>query len=467
MRCSLAPPIAVAAAIGDPPLAATASARATHAAAMHHPRTRVRRTYDHRIRQLVVLRGGVGLARQFDVPDSTARSWHRRDLPDVVSLGELHSDHLALIADNARLKRKLALLVGVVGLLLALIRTLGLRLDDERLPEGRGKRILLHAIERARRNMPLAHALRVLRLTPARFHAWRGRDVRCALDDAPSCPRARPTRLSAPERFAIKTLAVSTAFAHMPMRTLALFAQRHGIVHATAATWYRLVHERGWQRPRTRVHPKPPKEGIRADRPGEFLHIDVTVIRLLDGSRAFVQAIIDNYSRMILAHAVTTTYDGSLTASLLRQAFVVLRGRAGAILFCDDGRENRGDVVDRALDDTGILQLVAQGHVTFSNSMIEAFWRSMKHGFLFLQRLDSVTALERFVDFYVHEHNTVMPHSAFRGQTPEEIFRGIGDHVPAELAVKRSEARVKRIADNRRTHCVTCPANTAPTGHVP
>jgi len=262
-------------------------------------------------------------------------------------------------------------------------------------------------------------------------------------------------------------LATSAAFAHMSTRALALFAQRQGLVHATAATWYRTVRRLGWRRPRTRIHPRPPTEGIRAERPGQFLHIDVTVVRLLDGSRAFVQAVLDNYSRKILAHAVTASYDGSLTAALLHRAFDALAERGKALLFSDGGPENQGPAVEHALDDAGVLQLVAHGQVTFSNSMIEAFWRSLKHNFLFLQRLDSLAALTRFVDFYVHEHNAVIPHSAFQGQTPDEIFSGTGHQLPGALRDKRAAAREARIAENRRARCSTCPNQPPPHRPVP
>src|SRR4051812_47665000 len=54
-------------------------------------------------------------------------------------------------------------------------------------------------------------------------------------------------------------------------------------------------------RPRQRVHPVKPKVGIRAARANEIWHIDTTVIRLLDGSRVYLRAVIDNFSRRILA----------------------------------------------------------------------------------------------------------------------------------------------------------------------
>ena len=53
--------------------------------------------------------------------------------------------------------------------------------------------------------------------------------------------------------------------------------------------------------------------------------------------------------------------------------------------------------------------------------MIEAFWRSMKHQWLYLNSLDSVAAVRRRVSFYVAAHNTAVPHSAFQGQTPDEM----------------------------------------------
>jgi hypothetical protein len=45
------------------------------------------------------------------------------------------------------------------------------------------------------------------------------------------------------------------------------------------------------------------------------------------------------------------------------------------------------------------------------------------------------------IEFYVRAHNEVMPHSAFQGQTPDEVFFGIGDEVPKRLAEARESAR--------------------------
>jgi hypothetical protein len=71
--------------------------------------------------------------------------------------------------------------------------------------------------------------------------------------------------------------------------------------------------------------------------------------------------------------------------------------------------------------------------IVSSNSIVERFWMSAKHGWLYLNELPNNTVLESLVGFDVQQHNSVMPHSAFHGQTLDEIYFGTGDDVPARL----------------------------------
>jgi hypothetical protein len=175
------------------------------------------------------------------------------------------------------------------------------RTEYERHSDCRSKAALLRAIERASRVLPLRSALRIARLSPSRYHSWRQVEAGCELDDQPSCPRVRPTRLTATEIESMRTLAESGEHRHMSLRALALHAQRIGKVVASPSTWYRFARKLAWGRPRRRLYPAKPKIGIRASAPGELLHLDVTIIRLFDGTRAYLHAAIDNYSRRILS----------------------------------------------------------------------------------------------------------------------------------------------------------------------
>ncbi len=112
--------------------------------------------------------------------------------------------------------------------------------------------------------------------------------------------------------------------------------------------------------------------------------------------------------------------------------------------------------VDDELSGANLERVLAQIDVTYSNSMIEAFWRSLKHSWLYLHGLESESGLGHLIAFYVQAHNEVMPHSAFNGQTPDEVYFGTGSAIAAELAVGRVRARELRMARNRGAQCGVC-----------
>jgi hypothetical protein len=129
-------------------------------------------------------------------------------------------------------------------------------------------------------------------------------------------------------------------------------------------------------------------------------------------------------------------------------------------VFADSGIENVNRGVDNLLEHEKLTRVLAQVEVTFSNSMIEAFFRSLKHSWIYLHTLDNFTALGRLIEFYVTAHNEVMPHSAFEGQTPNEMYFGAGDVVAAELATARKTAREERMKVNREAACAVCVGET-------
>jgi len=50
--------------------------------------------------------------------------------------------------------------------------------------------------------------------------------------------------------------------------------------------------------------------------------------------------------------------------------------------------------------------------------------------------------VRRLVEIYVAEHNSRLPHSAFGGQTPDEMYFGTGGGVEQRLAAGRRAARL-------------------------
>ncbi len=87
---------------------------------------------------------------------------------------------------------------------------------------------------------------------------------------------------------------------------------------------------------------------------------------------------------------------------------------------------------------------------------VESDLNSLNGGGLFLNSLDSVSALRRHVSFYITAHNTEVPHSAFRGQTPDEVYTETGERIAAELEMAKEKAREERLDRNRAMSCTGC-----------
>jgi putative transposase len=82
---------------------------------------------------------------------------------------------------------------------------------------------------------------------------------------------------------AIEAMVTSPEYRPVPTGTLAVLAQRLGTVWASSSTWYHLVRQYGWRRPRLRVHPAKPKIGLRPTRADDMWHIDTTSSACLTG----------------------------------------------------------------------------------------------------------------------------------------------------------------------------------------
>ena len=419
-------------------------------------RKRAQRTYDHRLVRLVQDTGDVSIAIRAGVPRSTAAGWIRRAPRTVTTCPDLNESLIVLRGQVARLEGRVRRLTAVLRLLFALLRAFQPDFARRRFPAG-DKARLLRAIDRSHGVFRIRRILRVLGLSPSRLHAWRTAARECELADRSSCPGSSPQQLTAEEVSKIRQMVKDPEFRRVPTGRLAILAQRLSEVFASPSTWFRLVRDRGWRRPRLRVHPESPKVGIRATRPNEIIHIDTTVIRLLDGTRAYLHAVIDDFSRRILAWRVAERFDpGNAIAVLLQAGRRVLGEGQPPTVIADSGVENvNRDVA--ALIESGLLRRVlAMTEIRFSNSLIEAWWRSLKHQWLFLNTLDSVARVRKLVAFYVAEHNSRLPHSAFRGETPDEMYFGTGPGVPDRLVVSRENARLARLKANRAAKCGEC-----------
>lgn len=416
-----------------------------------------RRVYDARVRELVCATGNPRLFPELNIPKSTLRGWINGEFRTAVGTESVTRIEVELYAENAKLRRRVRVLQTIMCLLLVLVRAAGCRLDGERLPDGAAKRRLLHAIDKARNVVALASVLKVVGLSNARYHTWNRRDKACELTDRSSCPKKSPNQLTRAELESIRELATSDEYRHMPTSTLSRFAQRAGRVYASASTWLRLIRERGCRRPRMRIHPAKPTVGIRASKPNEIWHLDVTVIRLLNGTKLYLHGVVDNFSRRLLAWKLEEKLSPTTTCVVLAEAAKYLPEALRRVtLLTDSGVENVNCTVDWFLLSGVLKRVLAQVEIVESNSLVESFWRGLKHSWLFINSLDSRATAQRLVSFYVEQYNEVMPHSALDYRTPDEINFERAEDMPGKLSVARRTAREARATSNRAMTCEAC-----------
>src|SRR5262249_2948868 len=110
-------------------------------------------------------------------------------------------------------------------------------------------------------------------------------------------------------------------------------------------------------------------------------HIDTTVIPLLDGTHAYLHAVIDNFSRRVLAWRVAETFSPANTVAGLVEARPGAMPSGAAPVGLADGRvEDVNARVDELISTGALGRVLAFTELKFSNSMIEAWWRSLKIG---------------------------------------------------------------------------------------
>ena len=124
-----------------------------------------------------------------------------------------------------------------------------------------------------------------------------------------------------------------------------------------------------------------PKVGLRTTRPDEIWHIDTTVIHLLDGdprlSARRHRQLLSTSARVARGRHVRT---GNTVAALLEATRGTTRSVSAPVVVADAGVENVNAQVDALIATGAFRRLLAFTELRFSNSMIEAWWRSLKIG---------------------------------------------------------------------------------------
>ncbi|MDE0464593.1 MAG: IS3 family transposase [Caldilineaceae bacterium] len=143
---------------------------------------------------------------------------------------------------------------------------------------------------------------------------------------------------------------------------------------------------------------------------------DITYVPLLRGFMYLV-AVIDWYSRYVLAWQLSNTLDGIFCLDALRQALSTGRPK---IFNTDQGAQFTADAFTACLLAANIQVSMDGRGRALDNVFCERLWRSVKYENIYLNQYDTVpqlqTGLRAYFDFYNHER----PHQSLNYRTPAE-----------------------------------------------
>ena len=156
---------------------------------------------------------------------------------------------------------------------------------------------------------------------------------------------------------------------------------------------------------------------VAAKHPNHVWSCDITYVPL-EGGFAYLVAVIDWYSRMVLSWRLSNT----MTADFCIEALEAALNLGKPLIFnTDQGSQFTCNDFTKILIDSGIAVSMDGKGRALDNIFIERLWRSVKYEDIYIrgyQRMPEANAgLGRYFDFY----NVERPHQSLDYMTPQEV----------------------------------------------
>jgi putative transposase len=216
-----------------------------------------------------------------------------------------------------------------------------------------------------------------------------------------------------------------TPFYGWPRMTAWLHQQGHAVNGKRVRRLMRLMGLHAiYPRPRT-SHPTSTQRrypyllhGVEILRPNHVWSADITYVSMPRGFMYLV-AIVDWFSRYVLAWRLSNTLEGQFCVDALSMA---LQGGQPDIFNTDQGAQFTATAFTTTLETAGIrVSMDGRGRV-FDNIFIERLWRTVKYEHLYLREYASVLDLEAGLRAYFQFYNHERLHQSLSYQTPATVY---------------------------------------------
>ena len=370
------------------------------------------------------------------IPTSTSVYWKNKDVAyysgaEFEEMAQCTLEDLKIIAD-LRLQKSRELFVAFCKLYLTILNLFG-EAKFQKLIKSNYKVLTpqIGKLNEVYGNKKMV--LQFLKISSNQFGHWQKmKKYECKESLIWLCYKRVSRQISQKEINIMKLLLADKRYLHWSSGSVWGKAVKDGKISMSRQSWYHYAKLRGLGLKHRKFYQKRKRISVRAEKPNEIWHMDVTRYKTTDNKMMCIYTLMDNFSRKVLAWDVSEKLSGVIRLESLKRAineqflqkdYLEIKTQK-LDLIVDGGSENNNFTVQEFLKNcqVEVHKKIALKDVLFSNSLIEGNNRILKQSYLKNVELSSAE-LESYINKSIIEYNSIKPHYFHKIYTPDEIFK--------------------------------------------
>ena len=161
--------------------------------------------------------------------------------------------------------------------------------------------------------------------------------------------------------------------------------------------------------------------GLKVGRPNQVWAMDLSYIPMRRGF-VYLAAVVDVFSRRVLAHRVSITMETTFCVEALEEA---LSKHGKPEIFNTDQGSQFTSLEFTSVLKTAVVSISMDGKGSWrDNVFVERLWRTVKYEEVYLRAYDNVSEARASISKYLGFYNGGRPHSSLDERTPDEAYFG-------------------------------------------
>lgn len=147
---------------------------------------------------------------------------------------------------------------------------------------------------------------------------------------------------------------------------------------------------------------------------------DFTYIKMKDEKFFYICAIMDLFSRKIIAYHLSESIDTAAVIYTFDDAYANRDFPSGLMFHSDQGVQYTSYQFVTYLRELGVTQSLSKPGCPYDNSVMESFFATLKKEALFREKYETLNDLKAILDDYILFYNSERPHYKLKMRTPDE-----------------------------------------------